>query len=85
MITWIRTSSLVIVSCLLVATAAEAGSWSRTDNPGMPGGQQFDCNQLARMPNAPMSVENCKQMMGAAQAYTNSATDPSAARPGMRR
>jgi hypothetical protein len=81
-VTTIRTSSLAIVLCLLAAISAETGSWPRNDNLGMPGGQQFDCNQLASMPNAPMSVENCKQMMGAAQAYTNSATDPSAARPG---
>jgi hypothetical protein len=34
------------------------------------------------MPNAPMSVQACQQMMGAAGAIQGSVNDPSAARPG---
>jgi hypothetical protein len=47
-----------------------------------PASQPFDCSQLASTSNGPMSVESCKQMMGAAAAYQQATQDPSAARPG---
>ena len=42
----------------------------------------MDCAKLARMPNAPMSVEACEKLQGAQQAYNQGASDPSAQRPG---
>lgn len=41
-----------------------------------------DCAQIANMPNAPISYEDCQKMSAAQQAYTNAASDPGAARPG---
>lgn len=41
-----------------------------------------DCEQLAGMPNAPMSVEACKAMMGMAKGFEAAAADPGAQRPG---
>lgn len=40
------------------------------------------CAQLASMPNAPMSVAACQQMLATQQSYENAANDPSAHRPG---
>jgi hypothetical protein len=45
-------------------------------------GSGMDCAKLASMPNAPMSLESCQKLQGAQQAYSQSASDPSAARPG---
>jgi hypothetical protein len=42
----------------------------------------MDCAKLASMPNAPMSLEACEKLQGAQQAYNQSASDPSAQRPG---
>jgi hypothetical protein len=41
-----------------------------------------DCAQIARMPNAPISLEACQKMAGAQQAYDRALADPSASRPG---
>jgi hypothetical protein len=40
------------------------------------------CDQLASMPNAPMSAEACRSMMGMAQGMKAGASDPTAMRPG---
>lgn len=40
------------------------------------------CDQLAGMPNAPMTVESCKEMMGMAAGLEAAANDPRARRPG---
>jgi len=45
-------------------------------------GGSMDCARLASMPNAPMSVEACEKLQGTQQAYNQSASDPSARRPG---
>ena len=45
-------------------------------------GGSMDCARLASMPNAPMSVEACEKLQGTQQAYNQSASDPSAQRPG---
>ncbi len=45
-------------------------------------GGSMDCAKLASMPNAPMSVEACEKLQGTQQAYNQSASDPSAQRPG---
>ena len=42
----------------------------------------MDCAKLASMPNSPMSVEACEKLQGTQQAYNQSASDPSAQRPG---
>ena len=42
----------------------------------------MDCAKLAGMPNAPMTLEACEKLQGAQQAYNQSASDPSAQRPG---
>jgi hypothetical protein len=49
--------------------------------PGAPTGVS-QCAQLASMPNAPMSVAACEQMMAAQKGYEQAANDPSARRPG---
>lgn len=41
-----------------------------------------DCEQLAKLPNAPISVETCKAMMGMAASMEAAAGDPRAQRPG---
>jgi len=54
-------------------------------NPKSTGGNMggsMDCAKLAGMPNAPMSVEACEKLQGAQKAYNQSASDPSAQRPG---
>ncbi len=40
------------------------------------------CEQLGRMPNAPISVEACKAMLGMGTRLQSDAVDPSARRPG---
>jgi hypothetical protein len=40
------------------------------------------CEQLGRMPNAPISVEACKAMLGMGTRLQSDAADPSARRPG---
>ena len=40
------------------------------------------CDQLGSMPNAPLSVEACKAMLGMASQFDAAASDPSARRPG---
>jgi hypothetical protein len=62
------------------AGAFSAGHATAVAPNGMPAG--MDCEQMARMPGMPMSVESCKKLMGAQQAYDAALADPSAARPG---
>jgi hypothetical protein len=45
-------------------------------------GGSVDCARVASMPNAPMSVEACEKLNRTQQAYNQSASDPSAQRPG---
>ena len=40
------------------------------------------CDQMAAIPNAPMSAEACRSMIGMAQGMKTSSADPSAMRPG---
>jgi hypothetical protein len=40
------------------------------------------CDQMASIPNAPMSPEACRSMIGMAQGVKTSGSDPSAMRPG---
>ncbi len=76
-----RATARGLLSCLLMF-----GALARAEDRPMPGGmppngQQMDCDQLASMPGAPMSVEDCKKMMGSMQAGKPGAGS-SAARPG---
>jgi hypothetical protein len=41
-----------------------------------------DCAQLAKMPNAPMSFEACRQMMNSAASMESAMKDPAGQRPG---
>ncbi|HVP66175.1 MAG TPA: hypothetical protein VMT17_02815 [Anaeromyxobacteraceae bacterium] len=66
---------MIIAACLFaLSTSVTTNGWAK-DNK-MP--NQMDCDQLATIPNAPMSVETCKQMMGAMQ----QGNGPAGARPG---
>lgn len=49
---------------------------------GAAGMTAADCDQLAKLPNAPISVETCKAMMGMAASMEAAASDPRAQRPG---
>ena|SRR5215831_12500858 len=42
----------------------------------------MNCEQMSASSRGAISVEACKQMMAAQQAYTAAASDPSASRPG---
>jgi hypothetical protein len=77
-----RIAALLLATCLLGGVPSHAGERQSGSDAGAKAGQQFDCDQLATLPDAPMSVESCKQMMGAAQAYQAAARNPAAARPG---
>jgi hypothetical protein len=49
------------------------------------GGDSLDpsmCDQLATIPNAPMSAEACRSMMGMQKSMQSASSDPSAVRPG---
>ena len=84
-----KLSSALMVSIAIVAFAGAAqaqlfgappppsGSNAIPDNldPAM-------CDQIASMPNAPMSAEACRSMIGMAQGMKTSGSDPSAMRPG---
>jgi hypothetical protein len=56
---------------------------SSAQGMGVPAGASAaDCEQLAAMPNAPISVETCKAMFGMATSLEGAANDPRARRPG---
>jgi hypothetical protein len=89
-----RTLRVVLVSVVVLAGgAAEAGGlFSRLKssvNPQQPDPQpqqqmpqNVDCNQLASIPNAGMTVEQCRAMTTMAQGGQAAMNDPSGARPG---
>ncbi len=53
-----------------------------TTMSGTDKGGTIDCAQIASMPNATVSREDCQKMLDAQQTYQAAANDPSAARPG---
>jgi hypothetical protein len=73
-------------------TAASASGNSSSDGKrsrgnasgSQPGGPppNFSCEDMAAQSRGTISVESCKQMLGAQQTLTAAANDPSAARPG---
>jgi hypothetical protein len=83
---------LVLATALLIAGASQAGGLlSRLKGNSQPKQdaaaqqqmpQNMDCNQMASMPNSPMTVEQCRSMMGMAQSGQTAMNDPSGARPG---
>jgi hypothetical protein len=79
---WGTVSTLVLVYGAALAPQAVA------QITGAPGGQHppaaggMDCEHLPSTATAIISVESCKKMMGAQQAYQNAASDPDASRPG---
>ena len=73
--------ALLLVSVSIIGTQAQAaGRFVQPPVPA-PDASAGDCEQLARVPNAPMSVEACKAMMGMAKGFAAAAADPSAQRP----
>jgi hypothetical protein len=78
---WTRIVLVVIALGSGAAGVAQgAKPHAKPEQSGMPAG--MDCEKLASMPMAPMSLESCKQMMAAQQAYQAGADDPSAMHPG---
>lgn len=73
-------ATVLVLATLSGAAAQGAGGWAQTDSAA--GISAADCEQLAKMPNAPISVETCKAMMGMAAGMDAAAGDPGAQRPG---
>lgn len=82
-----------VVVLVLACACAGAGSDAGAQFPGgmpMPSAAELAeandaCDRLAGIPNAPMSVQSCKAMLGMAgttERLRTSRTDPSARRPG---
>ena len=63
--------------------AAQAQGFGGAGPSTLPSGMTAaDCNELARLPNSPISVATCKSMMGMAAGMDAAADDPRAQRPG---
>lgn len=85
-----KISSAFVVSIVIVATAGGAHAQLFGGAQPQPRGpnaipDNLDpamCDQMAAMPNAPMSPEACRSMLGMAQGMKTSGSDPSAMRPG---
>ena len=86
-----KLSAALMVSVVIVASAGAAQAQlfgprpePRTVSPsGMP--ENMDpamCDQMAAIPNPPMSAEACRSMIGMAQGMKTSGSDPSAMRAG---
>lgn len=83
-----KISSALLVSIAIIASAgvAEAQLFGPPQQRGpnaLP--ENMDpamCDQMASIPNAPMSVEACRSMIGMAQGMKTSGADPSAMRAG---
>lgn len=72
----LRYLNLLLLTCMINATYAQQ------PNDGMMQGMSAaDCDALATMPNAPISVQACQAMMGMGENLTRSAADTSAHRP----
>lgn len=81
--------SALMVSVAIVASigAAQAQLFGGQPQPRGPNAlpDNLDpamCDQMAAIPNAPMSAEACRSMIGMAQGMKTSGSDPSAMRPG---
>ena len=75
--------SVAFLASICAAQAQFFGAPQRPNQNAIP--DNLDpamCDQIAAMPNPPMSVEACRSMMGMAQGMKTSSADPSAMRPG---
>jgi hypothetical protein len=93
-----RSLTLVLSSLLLAFTASslttpaasaqnaatDRGKTSRDKQSSAKGAQppNMDCEKMAKDSKGSVSVESCRQMLAAMQAYQNAVSDPSASRPG---
>ncbi len=66
----------------LLGAAHAQGVRGFAQSPEIAGMTAADCDQLARMPNSPISVATCKAMMGMAAGVESAASAPGAQRPG---
>jgi hypothetical protein len=78
---------LIGVAMVISAGAAQAQLFGAPQPPRGPNAipDNLDpamCDQMAAIPNAPMSPEACRAMIGMAQGMKTSGADPSAMRPG---
>lgn len=77
------TSALVLLIALTAAGPAQPQRMgSASGGEPMTGISGAECDQLANMPNAPISAEACRSMMEMARSYERAAADPHASRPG---
>jgi hypothetical protein len=75
---------------LLSVSAAQAQLFGPRPDPRPAAGanaipENFDpamCDELASIPNAPMTAEACRSMMGMAKSMQSASSDPNAMRPG---
>lgn len=65
-----------------VAIALVGASLQMTHAQQLPPVTAAECDKLAGIPNAPISVETCKAMFGMATSFEAAANDPRARRPG---
>lgn len=71
------------IAILVIFASPDASHAQSFGNSAPPAGMSVaDCEQLARLPNSPISVATCKAMMGMAAGLDAAAADPSARRPG---
>jgi len=76
-------AGLGMMFALLVGAGGLAPACLAEDGGGPPQEMpQVDCAAIAQVPNSPMTVESCRQMMAAAQAFSRAAKDERGARAG---
>ncbi len=76
----LATAAALSLAALTGAAAQDTGGFAQAAPPTDI--SAADCEQLAKMPNAPISVETCKAMMGMAGGMDAAFGDPGAQRPG---
>ncbi|MEO6565748.1 MAG: hypothetical protein ABIO63_06905 [Casimicrobiaceae bacterium] len=72
--------ALAVTAMLSVGMLTSVGAQGMGDPPL--GATAADCEQLAKLPNAPVSVETCKAMLGMAAGMNAAGGDPGGQRPG---
>jgi hypothetical protein len=87
-----RQKHLKFAASILAFTFASLCAHAQTDNSSKDNKRKksqnatppstMTCEQMSAASHGSVSVEACKQMMAAQQAYTSAASDPSASRPG---
>ena len=81
------TAALMISIAIVASVGAAQAQLFRAPQPQGPNAipDNLDpamCDQMAAIPNAPMTPEACRSMIGMAQGMKTSGSDPSAMRPG---